>query len=104
MCPLKAQCLSTKKRHPFRTIQVSEHHMAAQERRRLCRTQDYRERMKKRNAIEGTISELKRRYGIRRARYRGLQKTSLQIIFCVSGCNIRRWAARRNWMKKRQNA
>ena len=103
-CPLKAQCLSAKKLQPFRTIQVSEHHMAAQERRRLCRTQDYRERMKKRNAIEGTISELKRRYGIRRARYRGLQKTTLQIIFSASACNLRRWATRRNWMEKRQNA
>ena len=103
-CPLRAQCLSTKKREPFRTIQVSEHHMTAQKRRQECRTQDYRDRMKNRNAIEGTISELKRRYGIRRARYRGLQKTNLQILFCASGCNLRRWAARRNWMKKRQHA
>ncbi len=104
LCPLKTQCLSTKKKKPFRTIQVSEHHMAAQERRRLCRTKDYRERMKKRNAIEGTISELKRRYGARRARYRGLQKTSLQLLFTASACNLQRWAARRNWMKNRPNA
>jgi hypothetical protein len=34
--------------------------------------------MKQRNAIEGTHSELARAHGLRRARYRGLKKVTLQ--------------------------
>lgn len=100
-CPLTAQCLSKRKRQPFRTLQVSAGHMWVQDRRRLCRTPEYRQRMRRRNAIEGTISELKRGYGIRRCRYRGLAKTRLQMHLAATACNLRRWAARRIWLDRK---
>ena len=74
--------------------------MRVQARRRLCRTPAYRMRMRRRCGIEGTISELKRGYGIRRCRYRGLAKTDLQMQFAGAACNLRRWAARLCWIAR----
>ena len=100
ICPLKDQCLSKKKRLPFRTLQVGEKHMIVQERRNLCKTPEYQQRMRRRNAIEGTNSELKRAYGLGRSRYRRLAKTDVQMQFTAAACNIRRWAARLCWLAR----
>jgi len=101
-CPLKDQCLSKKNRLPFRTLQVGEKHMIAQERRNLCKTPDYQLRMHRRSGIEGTHSELSRGYGIRRSRYRGLEKTDLQMQFTAAACNLRRWAVRLCWLSRQE--
>jgi Transposase DDE domain len=47
--------------------------------------------MHQRNAIEGTISELVRGHGLRRARYRGLAKADLQNQLIAAAYNIKRW-------------
>jgi len=47
--------------------------------------------MHQRNAIEGTISELVRGHGLRRARYRGFAKADLQNQLIAAACNIKRW-------------
>lgn len=101
-CPLKDQCLSAKSKLPFRTLQVRENHMLVQERRLLCKTLEYQARMRRRNGIEGTNSECKRGYGLRRSRYRGLAKTNLQMQVTGAACNLRRWAARSCWLAKQQ--
>ena len=101
-CPIKDQCLSVKKLKPFRTLQVGEHHMIVQARRQLCKTLDYQARMRRRNGIEGTNSELKRGYGLRRSRYRGLAKTNLHMQFTGAACNLRRWSARSCWLAKQR--
>ena len=101
-CPLKDQCLSLKKRQPFRTLQVGAQHMIAQERRDLCKTPAYQLRMHRRSGIEGTHSELARGYGIRRARYRGLGKTDIQMQFTAAACNLRRWAVRLCWLNRQE--
>jgi hypothetical protein len=102
-CPMKDRCLSKKKSQPFRTLQVGEKHMIAQERRNLCKTPEYKLRMHRRSGIEGTHSELARGYGMRRSRYRGLEKTDLQMQFTAAACNLRRWAVRISWLS-RQNS
>jgi transposase len=102
-CPLKDQCLSKKNRLPFRTLQVGEKHMLAQERRNLCKTPEYQLRMHRRSGIEGTHSELSRGYGIRRSRYRGLEKTDLQMQFAAAACNLRRWAVRLCWLSRQES-
>ena len=99
-CPLAAQCLSKRKLQPRRTLQVGEEHMRVQARRLLCRTPEYRHRMCRRSGIEGTHSELKRGFGIRRCRYRGRTKTDLQMQFAGAACNLRRWANRRCWLSR----
>jgi len=99
-CPLAARCLSKRKRQPRRTLQVGEEHMRVQARRLLCQTPEYRRRMYRRSGIEGTHSELKRGFGARRCRYRGKDKTNLQMQFAGAACNLRRWANRRCWVSR----
>jgi transposase len=54
-------------------------------------TAQFKDDMKLRPPIEGTISELTRYHGLRRARYRGLNKVSLQCYFTAVAVNIKRW-------------
>lgn len=102
ICPLKGQCLSKKKRHPFRTLKVREKHMIVQERRNLCKAPEYQQRLHRRSAIEGTHSELIRGYKLRRSRYRGLKMTDIQMQFTAAACNLRRWAARLCWLRRQE--
>jgi hypothetical protein len=94
-CALRSQCLGKGQRH--RSVLVGEYHTALQARRREQQTPAFRERMKHRNAIEGTQSELVRAHGLRRARYRGLFKVSLQNYFIGAACNAKRWIRREAW-------
>ena len=94
-CPLRAQCIQAEQKH--RTLVVGEHHTVLQERRREQQTKPFQQRMKHRNAIEGTQSELVRAHGLRRARYRGLAKAQLQNYFSGAACNIKRWLRRVAW-------
>ena len=94
-CPLRAQCLGKDQRH--RTILVGEHYSALQDRRAEQQTHAFKQRMKHRNAIEGTQSELVRGHGLRRARYRGLLKVKLQNYFIGAACNVKRWLRREAW-------
>lgn len=48
--------------------------------------------MKQRAAIEGTVSELTRKHGARRARYRGQAKARLQMLFTGTAANLKRLA------------
>ena len=101
-CPLSEQCLSKRKKTARRTLDVTEHHMEVQARRDLCKTEAYKARMRMRNAVEGTHSELVRRYGLRTCRYRGRPKTALQSQFAATACNLRRWARRLCWEERRK--
>ena len=62
-----------------------------------------RARMRKRNAVEGTHSELVRGYGLRRCRYKGRSKTGLQAQFTATACNLRRWARRLCWEERKMS-
>jgi transposase len=95
LCSLRPQCIKAGQKH--RTLAVGEHHAILQERRREQKTEPFKERMKHRNAIEGTQSELVRAHGLRRARYRGLPKAKLQNYFSGAACNVKRWLRRAAW-------
>lgn len=99
-CPLRAQCI--KAEHKHRTLVVGEHHTVLQARRDEQQTQAFKARMKHRNAIEGTQSELVRAHGLRRARYRGLARTRLQNYFISAACNVKRWLRRLAWQMQRE--
>ncbi|MGH9641732.1 MAG: IS1182 family transposase [Terriglobales bacterium] len=94
-CPLKEKCVSPGQAH--RTLCVSENHTVLQERRREQKTEQFAQRMRQRNAIEGTHSELVRGHGLRRARYRGLAKVRFQNYLIGAACNAKRWIARIAW-------
>ena len=95
-CALGHRCLGKDQRH--RTVGVGEHHTALQARRLEQQTAAFKERMKHRNAIEGTQSELVRAHGLRHARYRGLAKVKLQNYFIGAACNVKRWLRREAWV------
>ena len=82
---------------------MGEHHTLLQNRRQEQQTDAFQERMKQRNAIEGTQSELVRGHGLRRARSRGLAKARLQNYFIGAACNVKRWIRHEAW-KLRQAA
>jgi hypothetical protein len=94
-CPLRQQCVAPKQKH--RMLVVGEHHTALQARRQEQQTQVFKERMKHRNGIEGTQSELVRGHGLRHARYRGLAKAKLQNYIIGAACNVKRWLRREAW-------
>lgn len=54
-----------------RTLTASPYHEHLEERRAEQRTDKFREEMKQRSAIEGTLSETVCKHSSRRARYRG---------------------------------
>jgi len=101
-CPLREPCVGKGQKH--RTVLVSEYHSALQARRAEQKTDAFAQEMKKRNAIEGTQSELVRAHGMRRARYRGLAKTRLQNYFAGAACNAKRWIKRIVWEMKAERA
>ena len=100
-CPLRERCVSKKNKLERRTLEVTGNHMTLQARRDLCKTPEYCSRMRKRNAVEGTHSELVRGYGLRRCRYKGRRKTGLQALFTATACNLRRWARRLCWEERK---
>lgn len=94
-CPLRQQCVAPTQKH--RMVVVGEHHSALQARRQEQHTEAFKQRMKHRNGIEGTQSELVRGHGLRHARYRGLIKVRLQNYFIGAACNVKRWLRREAW-------
>ena len=94
-CPQRAQCVSPDR--SSRTLAIGPHHQLLQQRRREQTTPEFRQRCKQRNALEGTQSELVRAHGLRKARYRGLEKTRLQNYFIGAACNAKRWIRLLQW-------
>lgn len=94
-CPLRDKCVAPSQKH--RTMVVGEHHTALQTRRQEQKEDAFKERLKHRNAIEGTQSELVRAHGLRHARYRGLAKTKLQCHLAGAACNVKRWIRLEIW-------
>jgi hypothetical protein len=94
-CSLRDRCLGKGQRH--RTITVGQYHTHLQARRQEQRTEAFKIKAQRRNAIEGTQSELVRAHGLRRARYLGLAKAGLQSYFAAAACNLKRWVRRAIW-------
>jgi transposase len=94
-CAQRAHCVSAGQRH--RSLVVGAHHDVLQARRREMKTDAFVGQMKRRAAVEGTISELVRAHGLRRARYRGLRKVALQNWLTGAACNVKRWLRQLTW-------
>ena len=101
-CPLKDLCLG--KNQTQRSLEVGEHHSHLQQRRKDQKTEEFKEKMHRRSAIEGTQSEMVRGHGMRQARYRGLEKVRQQNYLIGAACNVKRWIKRMVWeMGRRVN-
>lgn len=88
-CPVQSQCTNDKDGR--RTVGISSVNTELREAEIYNRTEQFKEDMKLRPPIEGKLSELVRYHGLRRARYRGLNKVGLQFYFTAAAVNIKRW-------------
>lgn len=87
VCPLRDGCTSGQ---GGRSLHLSEHYETLEERRAEATTQEFARKMRARPAIESTLSELVRGYGLRRHRYRGDGKRHLENLLKAASCNLRR--------------
>jgi len=94
-CGQREACVGTGQAH--RSLVVGQYHDLLQARRREMETKEFRQEMKRRAGVEGTISEMVRGHGMRRARYRGLKKVALQNWLTGAACNVKRWLRLLAW-------
>ncbi|MGH3124449.1 MAG: IS1182 family transposase, partial [Streptosporangiaceae bacterium] len=88
-CPLRARCTTSAS---GRSLHLNEHYPLLVARRAEAQTEAFRLRLHARPAIEATLSELVRRHGLRRHRYRGEAKRHLENLLKATACNLKRLA------------
>jgi transposase len=86
-CPYRVVCAPGKS---GRSLEISPYHQEITARREEAQTEAFKEDMKHRPAVEGTLSEMVRKHGLRRARYRGKDKVRLQHLFTGAAVNLKR--------------
>ncbi|WP_432128812.1 IS1182 family transposase [Streptomyces sp. bgisy082] len=90
-CPRLRECVNSPKAQRREiTLRLRDEHEALHQARALQQTDAWKERYKIRAGVEGTISQGVLAHGLRRSRYRGLAKTSLQHQLTASAINLAR--------------
>jgi transposase len=72
-----------------RTLFINAHHELIAKRRAEQQTEAFREKLRARAAVEGTISVMVRKHGARRARYRGKDRVNLQAQLTGAAVNLK---------------
>ncbi len=98
-CPMKAHCTKAPRRAI--SVRVKEHHQALQAVRARQKDPAFWGKYRARSGIEGTISQGVRAFGMRRSRYRGMEKTHLQHLIIATAINLARVLA---WLEEEQRA
>lgn len=99
-CPARQLCAPGKH---GRTLFLHAYYEELSQRRRQQQTPAFREKMKLRPAVEGTLSVLVRKHGARRARYRGQRKVRLQYQATGAALNLKRAARALHQRRQKQN-
>src|SRR4029453_3046638 len=89
LCPVQKQC--TRSKRGRRILVGGLHHDLVEKRRAEMRKPEFSKKMKPRNGIEGTHSELVRGHGLRQTKYRGLSRVRLSHYFMGAACNVKRY-------------
>jgi transposase len=89
-CAQRSRCTRAKQGARVLTFRAKAQHQALQDARQRQQTPEFKERYKKRAGIEGTVSQGTRSFGLRKARYIGLAKTSLQHVVTAAAINLTR--------------
>ncbi len=94
-CPSQMQCTHSDSRAPRRllTVRPQEQYEALQAARQRQTTETFSKQYAARSGIEATISQGVRALGMRRSRYIGLEKTSLQHLGTAAAFNVVRIVA-----------
>ncbi len=97
-CPVKARCTSSARSGRQLALRPREVHEAIASARASQTTQQWKDRYKIRAGVEGTIAQAAHVTGIRRARYLGLPKTTLEHHAAAAALNLIRldawWAGK----------
>jgi transposase len=91
-CPVHKQC--TRAKSGRRMLVVGLRHDLVQKRREEMRAENFSQSMHPRNGIEGTHSELVRGHGLRRTKYRGVNRVALSHYLMGAACNVKRYLKR----------
>jgi transposase len=92
-CSVRVKCTSGKVSPRAIYLRPQLEHAALQVARQRQQTAEFKQAYKKRAGVEGTISQGTRSFDLRRSRYIGLAKTSLQHILIAAAMNLTRFAA-----------
>ena len=79
---------------------IYEDYELLQDRRKEQETKEFRKEMSVRAQIEGTISELTRKHGLRKIKYKRPEGRRLQYYMAACALNISRYTKRLNQVKK----
>lgn len=98
-CPSKEECTLSKS---GRKLRLHRHYQFLQARREEGKTDSFKQAMKRRPPVEGTLSEMVRAHGLRQSRYRGFLKTHLQNLMKGAALNLKRLMKALSLPKNRQ--
>ncbi len=102
-CPSREQCTHSQSASPRRvlTVRPQEQYQALQAARQRQATETFKTAYATRAGIEGTLSQGIRAFGLRQARYRGLEKVHLQHLLTATALNLCRVHA---WLTEQPRA
>jgi transposase len=86
-CPLKAKCTTSKS---IRNVFISDYYAEFQQAREHYKTEEYKEARKSRWLIERRHADKVRNHGLRRSRYRGLERTYIHALMSTIASNVKR--------------
>ena len=89
VCPCYMECTGDNK-GKSRRLRINKYYSYTCERRELQKTAEFKKEMSVRAQVEGTISELARKNGLRYAKYKGEVGHQLQFYFTGAALNVKR--------------
>jgi IS5 family transposase len=87
VCPLKAKCVKNKQ---GRRIYISYYEPYFRQARERLATEEGKQAYRNRYKIEQKMADLTRYCGLRRCRYRGLDRAGIHTLLATTVCNIKR--------------
>ena len=99
-CPVRERCTEAKRGRQVTFIPEAEF-KALQAAREREQTDEFKQTYKKRAGVEGTISQAVGVLGMRRTRYRGLDKVHLQHLMTAAAMNLMRVL---DWLSDKERA
>jgi transposase len=89
-CPVRSRCTKAKTAARTITLRPRDQHELLRELRLHQRTEAWRQRYAARSGVEGTVSQAVRAFGLRRCRYRGIDRARVQHILIATAVNLTR--------------
>jgi len=87
-CPVRAQCTRDKSKGRTLSLLPKPLFETLQRARQRQQTEEFTERYAARAGVEGTVSQAAFAFGMRRTRYRGLEKVHLQHVATAAAINL----------------